>query len=182
MRWGASSIRIGARSRRATRRVGRRGGPPGDPWRGADRIDPERYAAELARVFVAEIVRPPASARIVGFKEVRYFDRMDDLPEYLAFMARVFAPALLVFNRRRAADVARSGWWKAYDGAALVAEIERFDALTAAYAAAHPAGTIVMDYDVYSRDVEALRPLVERLGRAFDGRALGRVLATRLSH
>lgn len=155
---------------------------PGDPWRGADRIDPERYAAALARVFVEEILQPPTAARVIGFKEVRYFDRMDDFHDYLGFMQRVFAPSLIVFNKRRAEDVAQSGWWKVHETAALVAEIERFDGLAARYAGAHPEGTIVVDYDAYCRDVAALRPLVERLGRPFDPAALRRILATRLTH
>jgi hypothetical protein len=41
---------------------------------------------------------------------------------------------------------------------------------------------VAVDYDVYCRDVETLRTLVERLGRPFDARALGRVVATRLAH
>src|SRR6187397_2659063 len=45
---------------------------PGDPWRGADRIDPEHYARTLAQAFVEELIQPPARARMIGFKEVRY--------------------------------------------------------------------------------------------------------------
>jgi hypothetical protein len=155
---------------------------PGDPWRGADRIDPEHYAKTLGQAFVEEILQPSARARMIGFKEVRYFDRLDVLDEYLDFIRLAFAPALLVLNRRDPAAVAASGWWKNYPRATMIAEIERFDTLAAAYAAKHPDATVTLDYDVYSRDAAALRPLFARLGVPFDLRSVQRIMDVRLDH
>jgi hypothetical protein len=149
---------------------------PGDPGRGADRIDPEHYAKTLGRAFVEEILQPPARARIIGFKEVRYFDRLDVFDEYLDFLRLAFPPALLVLNRRDAAAVADSGWWRNYPREPLIAEIRRFDVLAAAYAARFPEATIMLDYDVYRRDADAFRPLFERLGVPFDRRMVQAVL------
>jgi hypothetical protein len=155
---------------------------PSDPWRGADRIDPEHYARTLAHAFVEELIQPPARARMIGFKEVRYIDHLDDFDEYVGFIQMAFAPAFVVFNKREAAAVVQSGWWKDYPREPLIAKIERFDALAAAYAARRPADTIVLDYDVYSRDASVLRPLFERLGVPFDARLVQKVLDTPLDH
>jgi hypothetical protein len=155
---------------------------PGDPWRGADRIDPEQYAKTLGQAFVDEILQPPARARMIGFKEVRYFDRLDVFDAYLDFIRLTFAPALLVLNRRDPAAVAASGWWRNYPRESLIAEIERFDTLAAAYAARHPDATITLDYDAYGRDVTALRPLFDRLGVPFDAATAQRILDVRLGH
>jgi hypothetical protein len=154
----------------------------GDPWRGAHRIEPDRYAVALARAFVDEILQPPKTARVVGFKEVRYFDRLDELHAYLAFMQRVFAPSLVVFNKRSAEDVARSGWWREHDTTELIAEVLRFDRLAEEYAAAHADRALIVDYDAYCRDVNALQPLFAMLRRPLDPDGLRRVLAERLTH
>jgi hypothetical protein len=154
----------------------------GDPWRGVDRIDPERYGRALAAVFVNEIVQPPPSARVIGFKEVRYFDCLDVLDELLEFMQRQFEPSLIVFNRRNASAVAQSAWWRNYSTVELIAEIERFDRLMTAYVARHSADALIVDYDAYCRDVNALRPLFERLGEQFDPTRVRAVLDVRLRH
>jgi hypothetical protein len=154
----------------------------GDPWRGIDRIDPERYGRALADVFVNEIIQPPPNARVIGFKEVRYFDCLDVLDELLAFMQRAFAPSLIVFNKRNATAVAQSAWWRSFSTPELVTEIERFDRLMEAYVERHRADALIVDYDEYCRDVQALGPLFERLGEPFNPTAVRAVFDVRLRH
>jgi hypothetical protein len=153
----------------------------GDPWRGAHLIDPDRYNQRLAEVFLDEIVGAASTATLIGFKEVRYFNYGEELPFYLDYMRRTFRPALLVFNRRNPADVAKSGWWK--DHPSDIAEhVLKFDAITDSYSRRHPEDTIILDYDRWSRDPEHLRPLFDRLGQPFNRSALLRTLAERLDH
>lgn len=113
---------------------------------------------------------------------MRYFDHLDDLPAYLAFIQRAFVPSLLVFNRRRPEDVVRSGWWQSHDPTALADEVRRFDGLAEAYVAAHAESALTVDYDAYCRNVDALRPLFAMLERPFDPAVVRRVLARRLTH
>lgn len=154
----------------------------GEPWRGAHRIDPERYNRRLARIFLREIVRPPLGAKWIGFKEVRYFTRYDeDLLDYLDYIRMTFSPALLVFNRRRAADVAQSAWWKTHP-TDVASKVESMDAAMEAYARQHPDETIILDYDAWSADPELLRPLHDRLGTPFNLARIRKVLAERLTH
>ena len=112
---------------------------------------------------------------------MRYFDYGAELPAYLDYQRMSFDPALLVFNRRRGADVANSAWWRDHP-ADIAAEVAAFDAMTDAYAAAHPGETITLDYDVWRRDPEALRRLFERLDANFDAAAVQRVLDIKLEH
>lgn len=160
---------------------GSRRNAPGDPWRGIHLIDAQDYNRRLIQVFVEEILRPPQDARLVGFKEVRYFDYGEDLPAYLDYIQSSFTPILLVFNRRRGRDVAKSAWWKDHP-ADIAGDVKRFDAMTDAYCVAHPDETIVVDYDQWSRDPELLRPLFERLLAPFDRKAIDRILSARLNH
>lgn len=153
----------------------------GDPWRGAHRIDPDRYNQRLAEVFLEEIVRAPSTAQLIGFKEVRYFNYGDKLPDYLDYIRMTFRPALLIFNRRNPADVANSAWWKNHFSD-IAEHVRQFDAITDNYSRRHPQDTIILDYDRWSRDPEHLRPLFDRLRQPFDRGALMRTLAVRLDH
>lgn len=153
----------------------------GDPWRGAHLIDPQSYNRKLASLFVDEILRPPPDAALIGFKEVRYFDHGEALPDYLDYIRTTFAPALLIFNRRDPVAVANSAWWKNHP-ADIAAEVRRFDAQTDLYARLYPAETIIVDYDAFCRDPDHLRPLFERLGADFDRGRLAGLMAERLNH
>jgi hypothetical protein len=158
-----------------------RRGKTGDPWRGAHLIDPDEYNRALVDAFVKHIIRPPSSARLVGFKEIRYFDHKADLEAYLDYIRMSFSPCTLIFNKRRATDVARSGWWK--DNATdVVSEVEHFDGRVAAYAAAHPGDCVSVDYDAYIRDPSALAPLFRRLGITLEDRTILDVLGEKLNH
>ena len=153
---------------------------PGDPWRGAHRIDADAYNRKLARAFVEDILNVPKSATLVGFKEIRYFDH-DDLEEYLDYIRFTFDPALLIFNRRQADAVARSGWWKNHP-ADIAEEVRRFDQRTEAYASLHPDCCVIVQYEDYVRDPRALEPLFGRLGVPFDLGSLKEILSVRLKH
>lgn len=161
----------------------RRRSDPGEPWRGAHLVDPDRYNRRLARIFLKEIVRPPLGARWIGFKEIRYFRLHDeDLVPYLDYIRMTFPPALLVFNRRRADDVAQSAWWKTHPTDKIVSGLQRMDEAMEDYARAHPDDSIVLDYDAWSVDPELLRPLHDRLGASFSLARIQKVLARRLTH
>jgi hypothetical protein len=152
----------------------------GDPWRGAHRIDPDAYNRKLARAFLEEVLRVPRSATLVGFKEVRYFDH-EDLEEYLDYIRFTFEPALLIFNRRNAEDVARSAWWRDHPND-IAQAVRRFDERTESYLSMHPDCCLAVDFDEYVRDPRILESLFACLGAAFDLLTLKEILSVRLKH
>lgn len=153
----------------------------GDPWLGAHRIDPDRFNDRLAEVFIQDIIQPEPDATLVGFKEVRYFDHDEDLEEYLDYIRHTFQPVTLVFNRRNATDVARSGWWKDHP-ADIALEVERFDRRIDRYLERSPEAGFVVHYEDYCRDPSILENLFDRLGARLDARSIQAILARKLSH
>jgi hypothetical protein len=151
-----------------------------DPWYGALAADPTAFAVDLRQAFLKTILKPPRGSRIIGFKEIRYL--VPDLAEQLAFMALAFAPAAFVFNRRSVDAVARSGWWKDADKDKLAADVARFDAITSAFAAANHDCCVMLDYDCWTVDPEALRPVHDLLGAPFDRQRVADLLQVRLMH
>ena len=157
---------------------------PGDPWRGAHRVDPDRFNQKLAEAFIEEILGAPPTATLVGFKEIRYFGR-DDVEDCLDYLRLTFRPGLLIFNRRNPEDVARSAdaleWWEDRQGD-IVEEIRAFDHRLETYASLHADCCVMLNYDDYIRDAQVLQPLFERLGAPFDLQEVQSILSLHLDH
>lgn len=94
---------------------------PTHPWFGIADVDPEAYRRRLCRSFTQEVLRPPADASVVGFKEIRYDpESVPDLDDFLGFLLTGFDDARVIFNLREIADTARSKWWSKSWGAKRV--------------------------------------------------------------
>jgi hypothetical protein len=152
------------------------------PWFGADQIDPLNYGRRLADLFIEEIVKPPEGSRTVGFKEVRFAEYMDELEEFLDFIRVFFRPTRVVFNLRKAEDVAKSGWWKDQPTDSVIAMVERFDAKARSYVNAHPDEAIIVSYDRYVENSEALMDLFKFLGETFNRNSIDEALKVPLNH
>lgn len=150
------------------------------PWHGALAADPDGYARAMVAAFVAHILKPPRGVTTVGFKEIRYL--IPDLREYLLFLDRFLAPAVFVINTRAVDQVAQSAWWKSVDKDTLAADVARFEAITDALVADFPDRFVKVDYAAWTKDPEALRPVMAKLGVPFDAAAIGDVLGVRLEH
>lgn len=154
---------------------------PGDPWRGAHLIQPDHYNRRLASVFLEEIIRPPPGARLIGFKEVRYFHYDENLVEYLDYIRETFRPCLFIFNRRSGEEVSRSGWW-VNDTDDIKERVRRFDRATDEYARAHKDMSIIIDYTKWRSDPTLLKPIFDRLGEEFRLHQIEKIMAKRLDH
>lgn len=150
------------------------------PWFGSNAANPDAYARAMVQGFVANILRPPRGARVIGFKEIRYL--IPDLRDYLLFIDRFLAPAIFVINTRHVDAVAQSAWWKDADKGQLAADIAAFDQVTEALAAEYPDRFVKIDYADWTRDPETLRPVFKLLNMPFDPAAIATTLAVRLDH
>ena len=156
---------------------------PENPWFGADEIDADRFAARLRDVFVDEIIQPPENARVVGFKEIRWFELPGNLFfELLDFLRTHFSPCRFIFNTRAAADVADSGFWQNQERTEVFRMVHAQNALYAAYRDLHPDNCFIVDYDRYIDDVDHIAELFRFLGETFDRERIQTILSTKLEH
>jgi len=154
-----------------------------DPWYGANNIDPETFAQNLVELFVRDIVQPPTSARVVGFKEIRFHEAGEDLFEpYLDFIAANFPASKFIFNMRRWQDVAKSSWWATMDPSRVRAIIEDADKMYTNYAAKHPETSLVMQYESFVGNPDAFAPLFAFLGEPYKPDDVAELLGDRLLH
>jgi len=153
------------------------------PWFGAHDVVPERFAAKLASLFVEEILQPPADARVVGFKEIRFPDIPDEKFEpFLNFMHRYFPGCQFIFNSRRWQDVAQSGWWKTMNPELVEKLVKSCDARFRSYMSAYPDRGIQLHFEKITKDVSAIRPLFDFLGEPMDEVSINGIINTRLKH
>lgn len=175
-------FRAAHRAQRTRETWGRKDHPANHPWYGASRIDPVRFEKRLVDVFVEEIIQPPVNARWIGFKEIRYPELGDALPEYLDFVRRTFPNAHFVFNSRAAKKVAKSKWWANKPEAEVTELVESMDARFAAYAKAHPDHAKHVFYEDTVADPGSLAPVFDMLGETLDLDLARATLSVRLNH
>lgn len=155
---------------------------PSDPWFGYEDVAAGALGAGLAGTFAETVLRPAAETRVTGFKEIRWHADPALFPVQLDFLAAFFPRARFVFNIRDHDEVVRSGWWKHMDPAKVRAQLERAEALYAAYAGRNPAACLTMDYGRYTQGPAAWRPLFDFLEEPFAPEPVAAALGRRLTH
>lgn len=156
-------------------------GQPTDPWYGAELVEVDRTARRLFNVFCREFLQPVPKTRVLGFKEIRYFNDLPFMPRQLDIMRQYFPKTRFLFLTRDHAQVANSSWWQGHDRDKLMPRLAQADAAFADYAATHP-GCFVLDYAAYGNGPDGLRPLFAFLGEPFDPERVSAVLDRKLTH
>lgn len=170
------------RLRWAKQKMGRSKRPASHPWYGVNAMDLPGFGAAAAAGFVQHVLGAPASARYVGFKEIRYFRLRNRFDDYLDFMWSVFPGATFVFLTRPWEDCAQSSWYASWPRERVKSRITGMDARFRAYEQAHPERCFSLTYDEMCADPLALEPLFDRLDAGIDPRAIEAILAERLPH
>lgn len=149
-----------------------------EPWYGIDEF-PSELSRELIRKLVLEtIIRPEPGDRVVGFKEIRWYQ--DDLEDFVSFLQDTFPGARFLFNSRCLDDVCRSGWWKEHPDARE--HLERIEQRHASLRTGLGEAAFHVRYDEYVADPSTLRALFTWLGEDFDAGRVERVLARHHSY
>ncbi|WP_262694540.1 sulfotransferase [Kordiimonas aquimaris] len=154
-----------------------------DPWFGANHIDPDQFGARLVRAFEDEIMRPPADARVAGFKEIRFHEvGAENFESFLNFMHQHFSPCKFVFNTRGWREIVRSGWWQNQRPERVEEIIRGADQMYHDYLTKYPERGILLCHEQTREDPAAFQPLFEFLGEDFDLKKVSEIAGRRLGH
>jgi len=154
----------------------------GDPWFGAELLGPDKFARRLARLFVDEVLNVDDDYRVIGFKEIRYFEKDIGLANRLTFMRRFFAPAKFVFNVRDHNEVVKSGWWAKQNEENVRDLLRRYDEAMRGYHEANPDCTYIANYNEYTQNVNNLQSLFDFLGEEFHPECILDTMRVTLTH
>jgi hypothetical protein len=151
---------------------------PRHPFFGLDGYDPDAALPALRAFVLTTLLRPEPDTRIVGFKEIRWFQ--PDWKEYLDFLRELFPGARFIINTRDTAEVLASKWWAtAEDGAQILA---RNEALLTEIAEHLGEAAFRVHYDDWAGRPEVLAPLFAWLGEPFDAMRVADVMAVKHSY
>ncbi len=166
----------------AKRHVGGKVTTSGHPWYGSDRLDPVQYAMKLSKLFINEVIRPPAEAEVVGFKEIRYIENLELLDDYLGFIKHCFHPAQFIFSTRSPEAVANSGFWKEHRKESVIEMIRSFEAVTDQFAGVNPDICYKIQFEDFTTNIESLMQLLTFLKADLPREVVQEILATKLKH
>jgi hypothetical protein len=153
-----------------------------EPWHMIDKANARRYARRLLRVFFEEVVQPPADAKGLGFKEIRFFDHPEMTQEYLQFIVDTLDNVSIVFNIRAHDEVAKSGWHKKQSPKIVKQRLETQEAQMRTFLERNPDRAYLCDYNEYTANPDSLRGLFDFLRVPFAPDEIRKVLGTTLMH
>ncbi len=154
------------------------------PWYGASKIDTERYARKLTKVFTEEILNPNEATRVLGFKEIRYasITNLEKLEEFVKFIRIFFPNSYIIFNRRNLEDVIKSGWWKNMTKEKALAGLEPLDQWMVDYNALHPEFTYIVMYDDYKDNSDAFKEMFDFIDEEINEERVREAMSKKLTH
>jgi hypothetical protein len=119
---------------------------PEHPWYGLDKLTEKRFF-EHACSFATHLLFPELEQaqqyRCLGFKEIRYFDLLQQggeqaLNDYMDFLMRLFPGCKILFLSRDHQQVMSSNWWAQSRRPELLrADLEKFDQWADNYCLSH---------------------------------------------
>jgi Sulfotransferase family len=158
--------------------------PADEPWHGAHRIEPRFFEARALTLFLRRVLTPPAGARVIGFKEIRYtphFIPDDQFAPYMSFLLDCFPRSKIVFNSRRAADVAASAFIAQEYPQTVHQWVNASDARFAAFAKTSDR-VIHMRYEDWVADPAKVHAMLDFLGLDWTPEGVQAVMAKPLTH
>lgn len=93
-------------------------------WYGASQLDEEVFI-EAQKNMIKTLLIGNSKAKYYGFKEIRYFNVLNSLDEFLSFLELVMDDVAIIFNIRNSHDVANSSWWKDQNKKELVQKLDK---------------------------------------------------------
>lgn len=157
---------------------------PDEPWFGASRVKPLAFEAGLLAGFVRNVLAPEPETVVTGFKEIRYnrsFIPKAQFAPYMDFLLTRFPQSKVVFNSRRAADVARSAFLADQNSRDIMAWVAEADSNFAAYDRGSDQ-TIHMQYEDYVADHTLVHQMLDFLELGWSAEAVETVFAKPLTH
>jgi len=146
-----------------------------DPWMGFQNIDIEKFESGLIETFVEEVLRPEASARVIGFKEIRF--PLKGLGNSIQHIQRLIPRTRFVLAFRNPSSIARSGWWPKQPRAERT--IGRQQQALRGVAKSLGERAFSIEYETFHNEESSRVDFFNWLGEEYDSQSVNMVLRTR---
>ncbi|PZQ10781.1 MAG: hypothetical protein DI565_19580 [Ancylobacter novellus] len=122
------------------------------------------FGWDVANEFVAHLLAPPESARVVGFRSNEIYDDIESFWNLTSFLYTTFPHARIIFNTRNAERVSRSGPWARQPQDKVLQTLRNMDGFFDDFARSYPERSLCVKYDDYTTSSPALKRLYDFLG------------------
>jgi len=156
--------------------------PPKHPWHGAQLIDPQKFSAALAQVFINEIIKPDPELRWIGFKEIRFHELDTELFQFLDWIVETFPNAFFLFNTRNHEDVAKSAWWAEQDKTEVIKLLEKMDKRFELYQRKRPDRSFINSYAQLTKNPNSIKPFFKKIGVHYNRKKILQIMHEELTH
>ena len=137
-----------------------------DAWYGIDGYDEASAISQLRQLAIDGVLRPEADTRVVGFKEIRWWQK--DWQGYVSFLRQLFPGARFVINTRDHEATSQSLWWGKRPKSEVLELLAEYEARLNEMAEFLGDSAYRVHYDDYVADPGTLKGLFDWLGEPFD--------------
>ena len=155
---------------------------PTCPWFGYENVDSDALGQKLADLFIDSILLPPANTRIIGFKEIRWADNVEQLSIIVNFIRNFFPQPSFVFNTRNHDEVAKSSWWSRLQAKKVKRKLSKFENSYNSIYRRNKDISVKVHYNDLIIDTRYWIPLFEIIDRDYDEEIVKNVLNIKLNH
>ncbi len=148
---------------------------PQHSWFGADNYDLNLYLKSQKQL-IKQLLIADSGAEYYGFKEIRYFEVLNELEEFLSFLELVMEDVAIIFNVRNADDVSNSSWWKKENPDLLIPKLNRANTLFKNIAEKKE-NAFYFDYDRMIKDSSVIKELYNFLDVKYDRNQIRELLS-----
>ncbi len=156
---------------------------------GSDLMDVSYYLKQMEETVKNLLLsdkKTEDSVRSYGFKEIRYGNHLNVLPEFLDFLQKIFPNCCFVFNTRNKEDVIKSWihlkWKKETETKQVLKTFQNIENVFLDYAESHSDRSFHITYEDVVGKKERLKELFSFLGAMYDEKKINSVLKLRHSH
>lgn len=147
-------------------------------WYGAQKLSPELFIEHARMLLKAQLCPADNNTHVVwGFKEIRYLNHLDELPDFLDFLTKLLPNPAIIFNTRNHSSVCTSAFQQREPEEELRKKLTLADRIFYEYAE-HNEHAFVCRYERVALGMHGLKPMFDFLEMHPDPRDLDLVIQT----
>jgi hypothetical protein len=147
---------------------------PRHSWYGASQLDLDLFI-QTQKEMIKRLLVGEEHVACYGFKEIRYFETMDQLEPFLEFLELVMEDVAIVFNIRNSFDVSQSDWWRKQKRGNMMRRIEHANT-TFKDLSATKENAFCFDYDKLMQNDRIVKELFAFLEVPYDQEGVKKIL------
>lgn len=157
-------------------------GTPSDPWYGAENVEYEEFSMKLFDDFVSQVIRPPETIRVAGFKEIRWHEDRNFFSQFLDTVKQFFPKTRFIFQTRSAESLSQSSWWREKSTREVQEMVSSADKMFLDYTEKNKNICFTVKYERLEEGAKYIKEFFDFLDEPMEFKSIRSILETKLTH